>query len=90
MESKVGVRVNNAMSKGRIEERRGKAEMGVVKMPKGLNDWNGGEVQKRNACEDETNPEPKPHNPTRINCRFAGIKIAAHTFKCLVNLSLNT
>ena len=80
MESTVGARVNNAMSKGRIEEGIRKAEKGVVTMPKGRKDWIGGEVQMRNACGEETNPKPKPHNPTKINCRFDGIRCAAHTF----------
>ena len=60
MESKVGARVNNAMSKGRIEEGRGKAEKGVAKMPKRLNDGIGGQVQMRKACAEETNTKPNP------------------------------
>ena len=49
------------MSKGRIEERRGKAEKGVVKMPKRLNDWSGGMVLVRQACKERTNTKPNPN-----------------------------
>ena len=62
MESKVGAGVNNAMSKGRIEEGRRKAEKGVVTMPNGRNDWIGGEVRTRKACGRVTVTKTIPSN----------------------------